>query len=472
MTQYRRGRSSIPKPLKDYAVPLLALFLILIIIYNVFSWNDEKTTQQDNNQNLEMQADWLLLSFSWDNTKVAIEYAGWDRKDIEDNTVLYKWEKIIVKDWAVSFTIAWKAECDLDKLWIVKYKEDWTLYLESSNLWVKAIDDINISMKFANVSIKKWSIVNLNQNDVESSVYVLDWMAEVSNLAWVSTVVWKWQKVWVLVQNASDKDVDLASLKSDLDDYFKLSDWFIKNNWDYYLQSSSEEEQKDDKEKTNTWNLNTISSKNTYVSFDNISDEAYISSDTIDINWKILNDNVWKITLWDREANIKEDKTFVIKWVDLENKTNDLVFRVYDDAWELLSKFVYTIYNTSSNKQAEKSGAFKVTNYDIDASKFVFTSPSTTGTYSTYDDFVTIRWSVPRWMVGKVEVDWYTLKSFNGITWRYHARVEYNNLKVGTNQYEIKYYDKNGKLIFKNYYTIILKSKKLEQKTVSDEAKL
>jgi hypothetical protein len=42
MTQYRRGRSSIPKPLKDYAVPLLALFLILIIIYNVFSGNDEQ----------------------------------------------------------------------------------------------------------------------------------------------------------------------------------------------------------------------------------------------------------------------------------------------------------------------------------------------------------------------------------------------------------------------------------------------
>jgi len=468
MTQYRRGRSSIPKPLKDYAVPLLALFLILIIIYNVFSGNDEKTSTQDTNQSIEVQNDWILLSFSWDNTKVAIEYAGWDRKDIEDNTALYKWEKIIVKDWAVSFLLPGKAELDLDKLWIVKYKEDWNLYLESSNLWIKAIDDVNISMKFANVSLKKWTIVNLNQNDVESSVYVLDWLAEVSNLAWVSTVVWKWQKVWVLVQDASDKDIDLANLKTDLDDYFKLSDWFIKNNWDYYLQSTNQEETE---EKTSTGNLS-ISSKNIYVSFNNISDEAYISSDIIDITWKILNDNVWKITLADKQADIKEDKTFTIKGVELENKTNDLVFRVYNDAWELLSKFVYTIYNTSSNKQAEKSWAFKVTNYDIDASKFVFTSPSTTWTYSTYDDFVTIRWSVPQWMVGKVEVDWYTLKSFNGITWRYHARVEYNNLKVGTNQYEIKYYDKNGKLIFKNYYTIILKSKKLDQKVVSDEAKL
>jgi len=470
MTQYRRGRSSIPKPLKDYAVPLLALFLILIIIYNVFSGNDEKTTTQDTNQSIEVQNDWILLSFSWDNTKVAIEYAWWDRKDVEDNTALYKGEKIIVKDWAVSFLLPGKAELDLDKLWIVKYKEDWTLYLESSNLWVKAIDDLNISMKFANVSLKKGTIANLNQNDVESSVYVLDGIAEVSNLAWVSTVVWKGQKVWVLVQNASDKEVDLASLKTDLDDYFKLSDWFIKNNWDYYLQSTTEEEDEAE-EKTSTWNLN-ISSKNTYVSFNNISDEAYVSSDTIDINWKILDDNVWKITLADKQADIKEDKTFTINGVELENKTNDLVFRVYDNAWELLSKFVYTIYNTSSNKQAEKSGAFKVTNYDIDASKFVFTSPSTTWTYSTYDDFVTIRWSVPKWLVGKVEVDWYTLKSFNGITWRYHARVEYNNLKVGTNQYEIKYYDKNGKLIFKNYYTIILKSKKLDQKVVSDEAKL
>jgi len=125
MTQYRRGRSSIPKPLKDYAVPLLALFLILIIIYNVFSWDDEKTTTQSDNKKIEVQVDGILLSFDWNNTKAAVEYSGWDRKDIENNSALHKWEKIIVKDWAVSFSLENQADLNLDKLWIVKYKEDW-----------------------------------------------------------------------------------------------------------------------------------------------------------------------------------------------------------------------------------------------------------------------------------------------------------------------------------------------------------
>jgi len=471
MTQYRRWRSSIPKPLKDYAVPLLALFLILIVIYNVFSGDDKTVTDNKNTQeNLVLNSDALVLSFWWDNTQVDVEYPSWDKKQVEDNSSVYKWEKILVKNGSVSFVIPWKAEFDLDKLWILKYKEDGTLYLESSNLWVKALDDINISMKFANVKLKKWTIANLNQNDVESSVYVLNWVAEVSNLAWVNTVIWKGQKISILVQDASNEDVDLSSLKTDLDDYFKLSDWYIKNNGDYYLNSGLEEEDKEE-EKTSTW-ISIDTKKSNYISFDNISDESYVSNDKIDITWKILNSNIWKITLNNiKEATLdKEKKTFKIKWVSTENKVNDLVFRIYDDEWELLNKFVITLYN---NKwETNNNSWFKVTNYPVDASKFVFTSPSTTWTYSTYDKFVTIRWSVPKWLVWKVEVDWYNLKSFNGITWRYHASTDYNNLKEGTNQYEIKYYDKNWNLIFKNYYTIILKSKKLEQKTISDEANI
>ncbi len=481
MTEYRRWRwnSSIPKPLKDYAVPLLALFLILIIIYSVFSGNNDKTKNNINSSksDIQKQVDWLVIWFNWDNTKASDEYPSGDKKELEDNSVVYKWEKIIVKQWSVSTNLTWKAELNLDKLWILKYKEDGSLYLESSNLWVKAINDINIWMKFANVSIKKWSVVNLNQNDVESTVYVLTWMAEVSNLAWASTIVWKWQKVWVLVQDAWNKDVDLSNIKTDIDDYFKLSDWFIQNSWDYYLNSNKNNIDSASWTLSNTWwvvNSNNINNWNinNYVSFDNISDWAYVSSDSIDIRWKILSDNIWKITIWeDYVAKINFDKkTFIIPWVSIDKKTNDLVFKLYDTTWELVSKFVYTIYNSKWLSNDKKTW-FKVTNYKIDASKFVFTSPSTTWTYSTYDNFVTIRWSVPMWVVWKIEVDWYNLKSFNWITWRYHASTDYNNLKVWTNQYEIKYFDKHGKLIFKNYYTIILKSKKMWEKIISNEAK-
>ncbi len=472
MTEYRRGKSSIPKPLKDYAVPLLALFIILIILYSVFSWSSTKKAKDNTNINITNQANWLSIQFNWNNTDASIVYPSWDKKVIDNNSILYKWEKLVIKQGSISFNLDNKADISLDKLWILKYKVDWTLYLESSNLWVKANDDINISMKFANISIKKWSVVSLNQNDVESTIYVLKGMAEVSNLAGVSTMVWQWQKVWVLVQSASNSNIDLSSLKTSLDDYFKLSDWFIQNSWDSYLQSDSLSWSTSTWTiESNSWTVNTNSNFNNYISFNNISDWSYVSNDTIDITWKILSSKVAKIVLDNYNVQINNNNnTFLIKWVNLDQKSNDLVFKIFDSDWNRLSRFVYTIYRNGV-KDSSKNDKFSVTNYKLDASKFVFTAPSTTWIYKTYDRFVTIKWSVPKW-VWKVVVDWYNLKSFNWITWRYHASVDYNNLKVWTNQYEIRYYDKNWKLIFKNYYTIILKSKKMDQKTISDEAKI
>jgi hypothetical protein len=40
----------------------------------------------------------------------------------------------------------------------------------------------------------------------------------------------------------------------------------------------------------------------------------------------------------------KEAKTFKFENISIINTENDLVFKVYDDANDVLSKFVYTIY--------------------------------------------------------------------------------------------------------------------------------
>ena len=473
MSEYnRRRKQSIPKPLKDYGVAIIAWLLFLIIIYSFFSSPNKKENVQPQELTKQKVVDSIILNFDSDKTKAVIEYPNWDKKDAVNNSELYKWEKLLVKDWSVNFSLNWN-DFSLDKLWILKYKKDWNLFLESSNLWVKANNDITVYEKFAEVNIKKWSVVNLTQNEVESLVYVLKWKVEVSNLAWASTILSKGQKIWIMAMQSNDKDADLTSLKWDFDDYFKMSDWYVKNNWDFYLKMNDDSEDKENKEKTDSWvvNSNVVDNNtNSYISFDNLNDESYVNSSKIDITWKILNDNVWKILLWNIEAKIN-NKNFTFKNIILDNKTNDLVFKIFDKDSNLLKKFVYTVYNNSWNKNKTNS-AFKVTNFPVDASKFKFTSPSTTWTYVTYSKFVTIRWMVPKWLVEKVTVDSYPLKSFNWVTWRYHASTDYNNLKVWTNQYEIKYYDKNGKLIFKNYFTIILKSKKLDNKKYSQEAKI
>jgi hypothetical protein len=50
--------------------------------------------------------------------------------------------------------------------------------------------------------------------------------------------------------------------------------------------------------------------------------------------------------------------------------------------------------------------------------------------------------------------------------------MNYNNLKEGTNVYEVQYFDKNNKLLYTNNYTIVKKSNtpKKEVKIMSDEA--
>jgi hypothetical protein len=76
--------------------------------------------------------------------------------------------------------------------------------------------------------------------------------------------------------------------------------------------------------------------------------------------------------------------------------------------------------------------------------------------------------------VARVTVNGYQLKSYNTTygTWRYYAFERFNTLADGSNVYNVKYYDKNGKLIFTNNYTIVKNADliKKSESLVSNEA--
>ena len=121
---------------------------------------------------------------------------------------------------------------------------------------------------------------------------------------------------------------------------------------------------------------------------------------------------------------------------------------------DYLHQYLWRKYDSSWNSS---SGWFSVKTYNVDWSDFVFTSPTTTNSYTTNETFVTIRWEVSNENVDRVTVNDYELSSFNWSTWRYHADVDYNNLAEWTNVYEIKYFSWDD-LIYTNYYTIIKRS--------------
>ena len=73
--------------------------------------------------------------------------------------------------------------------------------------------------------------------------------------------------------------------------------------------------------------------------------------------------------------------------------------------------------------------------------------------------------------MSKITVNGFTLKQFiaNWTDWRYHANVEFWNLKEWMNVYEVKYFDSSWKMIHSNTFFI----KKVEEEsssTYTDEA--
>ncbi len=468
-----RRRGTVEKWLRDYIVPIIWLLLVITLIFNAFSWSDNTNT--DTNTQIENKI-WLTVDLDWNNPESFISYP-WDHKEkIVGETMLYKWEKLIVKEWTANLSLASVWGFKLNKLWELKYLENWDFSLYSSDLWLNSINQVKVEMRFATVNVWENTHISFSQNEMWSTIYLISWFAEVSNKVWQSTVLADGQKITISRLDASKEDLDLSLLKSNIDDYYKQSDWFILNNWSSYLNI----DENTDKEETATWKVVNNNSDN-LISFSNLYDEANVSSDTITINWSFINDNISKIILNWKEATInKELKTFKFENVSVPNKENDFVFKVYDDANDLLNKFIYVIYYNGGKIKDALNNKFNVQTFNVDGSKFTFTSIKDgivkqlnwKTTYVTYGDFLTIYWNVTTKWISRVEVDGYTLKSFKWSTWRYHPSIVNNNLNIWTNVYEVKYFDKNDKLVYTNHFTIIKKSTKQDIKKISDEAQI
>jgi len=462
MSRIRRNKTA--KTLKDYIVPIIWFVFIIIIIINSTS----SSSTSNNNSKTNENSIWIEINTSNNETQAYIIYPGDSKKKIEWNAILYKWEKILVKEWSLEINSTPNAKLILNRLWELKYNNDWVFTLKSSDLWINTKSNFDINMSYATINISENSILSLSQNEVWSTIYLLKWKIEVNNLVWKSTMLTGGQKITVSRKNASDNSIDLSIQKDTIDNFFKSSDWFIKNWWENYLIDKI----KKSTDKSWTWKIS-VNNSRSIISITSFKDEERVTSSTIDIEWNYKNSNVSIITVNGKTTKINTDtKTFSYKNFNLENNINDIIVKVYDTDRNIIWKKVYTLYlwKTLSNKTS--SSWFKVKTFALDASWFKFTSPSTSWEFTTYATFVTIKWIVPKWLVSKVVVNDYKLNSFNWVSWRYHARTDYNNLKKWTNIYEIKYYKKDGSLLYVNNYIIIKKVKWSAKKIISDEAKV
>lgn len=463
-----RRRSPLQSTLKDYLVPIVWGVLILILIYS-FLGNDDTT-----NSSIVPQAWATKIEFSDPDTEAFIIYP-WDVKEkITSSDALNIGDTIVVESWSLRLTPDDGNDINLNKIAEFKIEEDGSYNLYSSDAWIDMNQNTNIAMRYANIAAPSNSILSLTQNEAGSTVYVLAGDVKVSNIAGVSTLVTKWQKVSISRQDAAKEDLDLAGSKTSIDSYFKGSDWFIANQGNATLNAADVSITEDiantgsgSLESTNTWAPIVGGGASTlYLQFDTLKDEMTLSNNTVDITGNILSDSVSSVTINNIQAIISADRKFSLSAVAIPNSVNDLVVKVYDAGQSLVDKQVYTVYSSAEwaaaqtpvTNSAPSTTQTWGTTFEVDATKFGFTAPSITWKFSTTSPEVTIRWYTTADGISKVQVNGFTLNSFNGANWRYHAFKRFTTLKEWSNQYRIDYFGANGLIAYTDYFTIVKNS--------------
>lgn len=467
---YTSSRQKWPqKSIKDYILPIISVVFILVLFISVLSWGGNDNGNKVVNNSL------VKLGLGSDTTEAYLIWAKWSKDKIDSNiTNISQWEKIQVKEWVVNLELAWKMKMKLNKLWELTYNTDWSFKLESSDLWWEFEQEQKINLNYFEVTASVWSVINLAQNEVSSRVYVMKWFVTVKNLSWNTINVSAWNTLSLMMDESNNPSLDLKSKLETISDYVKTDDWFISNNASLYLDnietstwSTTWSWNISGTGNISTWTTNDITGNTTIWNYINIEfprDEYVSETSTINIKWTIIDSSIAKIAFDYDKASII-DWAFEVKNFELKAKTNDIVYRIYDQNDNLLKKWVITVYYTNARAaktETTSTNKFWLENYSLNASDFKFISP-TENPYTTTDDVVMIEWRVPAKIVAKVVVNWFTLTKFTAYStyWKYFANAATDNLKEWLNLYKVEYYGAEWKLLNSNVFTIIKKNKEL-----------
>lgn len=464
-----RRRNDVSKTIKDYWVPIVGLFLIIILAWGIFGGSSDWVVPEVNNG-----SGWEVTLQSPTSDAVII-YEGDYEADIEQSAKLFQWEKVFVKTGSAKIQLDGIGTFHLDKLWELKYNIGDNFTLLSSNLWFESQAATQIQLQFGNsVQVAENSVVSISQNDVQATVYVLSGTATLYSQMWEEVTLAKAEQVTLSRKDSLDENLDLSLAKQSFDEFFKVSDWYIKNNGDFFLNTIQA-----DPLVSGTGAV--VSTLSTPLQLTSVFDESSVSSSPIKLEWSYDATLIGRVTIDNIEADI-DDSTgiFTIDKFTLSGQVNDLVVKAYSRDNALITKDVYTIYYSWASSLPTAwvtSSTWANTIYDVDATQFGFTAPSSSGKFATTGSEITIRGITTAQWISKVIVDGFELKSFNGSTWRYHAFTRFDTLAEGTNRYEVQYIGENGNVVYTDYYTIVKKpagtvliSEEKETAIISDEA--
>ncbi len=389
----RNERAARRNSLISFAVPVaVAVIVLVVIVRALFSGDDSANTRAGD--------DSVSIIPKSENSEIYIYMSGDSKKRIEGEEKMFPTDnRLEVKSGDAELVIANSAsKVYADRLTEVSYRGKGSdalhnFELQSSYLWIEAgADDTAFKLKSFVVKPKSGSVVALSQNAVGSNVYVLKGTADVATEASNANVGVN-QMVTVLTNEA--KTIKLPEAIKPIDSFFRTENVYVKHDGDKYLLVSGLPT--DGSGSVLTGSLQTIAPASAKaVVITSPEDEASLESATVDIEGKITNPAVTKVTVDDKEAKINaEAKSFSFKSFPLQSNVNNLVYKAFDRDGNLLAKGVLTVY--SSVKQGQTSQASKptVTTYPVSDKDFQIVAP-TENPYKTTENVVRIEGRLPK----------------------------------------------------------------------------
>ena len=461
---------------RDYAVPIVIVLIFLFLGLKLIGWGDSEWVQADNEQVEQDDSQKLSLDGSADAIW-EIEFSGWDKVDLTEKDWLYPGEQLIVEAGDITMQDGTGLIMKLDTNWELSYETDGWYSLTSSNLFVKNAEAMNLKMRFLNIALEAGSVVSLNQNEVASTVYVLSGTPQVSTFANKSIDLKAWEKISISSIEAADDTYDIDFARQEIDNYFFSENWAQSNNLETYLNSAAATTSSGvtgENSISIPWETNSITDGTgtgtgttgnlPIITIEGITDGETYYTPEIEMSGKINSDEVASIQFWNVFADVNlVAKTYLVAGFAIPLKTNDVVYKVFDAQWNVLKRWIYTVYNSVWADAASVStwtSAAQVaeTNFPVatDNETFKFTAP-TPNPYTTavWEDFVTIRGSAAPGSAASVSVNGQVLNSFDGTTWRFHATPDFNTMKQWVNLYKVNYFDNAWAVVHTNTFTII-----------------
>lgn len=444
----RWSHRKVKKNIQDYIIPVIFSLIIVVMLISFLNWwNENKKPSTDVNNQL-----WVEVSINTESTKWYVTYVGGKKSELTETKNIFTWEKIEIQEWwNASLTLpndSWSLK--LKSMWELTYNWNNSFKLFASELWVDSSSAIDVEMRYATIKTNWASVFSLSQNEVSSTIYVLQWKVDVTTIAGNKWTVSAWNKISIMRTNSNNSDFKINEENiQEIDEYTKTNDeWFKLNNWNNYLNILENWENLEINEKIA---LNSES----MIEFTNIKDEETISNWDFTIKWDIVNELAYRIEInWEEATLNSESKTFE-QSLNLPNKVNDVVYKVYDWESNLIEKWVLTIYNWGW--ESSTSLWISTTNYEIKTDEnFQIISPWA-NPLITSETNLRFEWYVPGWEISKITVNWFQLTKFvpSSTYWHYFANEATWNLSKWVNIYNVKYYWLDNKPAFENNIVVI-----------------